>query len=129
MAAAFAGCTDKDRDTREVPIPTPSPTPGSRADKNIIEYHHTITPQTPADQCIHCHGDMTAETSLLPSVEAFHNYKHNTLSTWSCLNCHNGPIDLINRNAYDQFLRKTVDIETTCMQCHGPGGPNTVLYQ
>ncbi|MHC5082097.1 MAG: hypothetical protein ACYTHN_24090, partial [Planctomycetota bacterium] len=62
LAAVFMGCTDKDRPTREILVPTPIPTPGSLADKNIIEYHHTINAQTPPDQCTHCHGDMTAET-------------------------------------------------------------------
>ncbi|MHC5038071.1 MAG: hypothetical protein ACYTHM_12210 [Planctomycetota bacterium] len=121
------GCTDKDRDSTIEYVPVNPPAPGSLLDKNVIEYHHTIHPGSDPEECKFCHGDMTQETTLSSSILAFHDQKHTNLSTWSCVHCHDGPIDLVDKS--HRLLRKTVDVETTCYQCHGPAGPNTQLYQ
>jgi hypothetical protein len=93
-------------------------------DANLVALH-SISGSTADNLCITCHGDMTDDTTLDPDIIGIHSL-HEVEINYACTTCHVNTDLLFGSGAK---LRKQVDTETICADCHSPGGLGIQLYQ
>lgn len=105
---------------------------------NLVAMHNVASPQY-ADDCIKCHGDMTNEVTLSEDVEGIHSrmceyvYEaagETSLTSAVCRYCHADTQRMQDyRGDSGGALRKQVNAELKCVECHTSAGPGREFYK
>lgn len=105
---------------------------------NLVAMHDSASPQYAAD-CIKCHGDMSGETTLSGEVQGIHPRMcpyvfeaagETEMTSAVCRYCHSDTQRMQDYSGGSGgALRKQVNAELKCVECHTSDGPGKELYK